>query len=136
MAQTRLTLVSDIDQAWPKAAPFLLPAIELGDEMTPDQVRDAIKRGDMQLAVFERGESYLAMVTDGVTHGNGRRVMRIVFAGGHGVDDLLPEGMQMMHRAAKSSGCNAIELTGRDGWQKKLADYGFRKVATVMECRL
>ena len=60
MAQTRLTLVSDIDQAWPKAAPFLLPAIELGDEMTPDQVRDAIKRGDMQLAVFERGESYLA----------------------------------------------------------------------------
>lgn len=138
MAETRLTLVDpeNIDDAWLKAAPFLLPAIQMGDELTPEQVRDGIANGDMQLAVFENDSAYLAMVTDGVTYPNERKTMRILHAGGHGLDAVLPDGMAMIQAAAKASGCHAVELIGRDGWLKKLADYGFRKKAIWMECEL
>lgn len=138
MAETRLTLVDpeNIDEAWLKAAPFLLPAIQMGDELTPEQVRDGIASGDMQLAVFENGSAYLAMVTDGVTYPNGRKTMRILHAGGRGLDAVLADGMAMIQGAARASGCCAVELIGRDGWLKKLADYGFRKKAIWMECEI
>jgi len=138
MAETRLTLVDpeNMEEAWLKAAPFLLPAIQIGDELTSEQVRYGIASGDMQLAVFENGSAYLALVTDGVIYPNGRKTMRILHAGGRGLDAVLAEGMAMIQTAAKASGCCAVELIGRDGWLKKLADYGFRKKAIWMECDL
>ncbi len=138
MAETRLTLVDpeNMEESWLKAAPFLLPAIQMGDELTPEQVRDGIASGDMQLAVFENGSAYLALVTDGVTYPNGRKTMRILHAGGCGLDAVLADGMAMIQEAAKRSGCCAVELIGRDGWLKKLAAYGFRKKAIWMECDL
>ena len=57
---------------------FLLPAIEMGDEFTPDQVLSEIESGSMQLVTFENGKAYGAVVTDGVTRGNGKKVMRII----------------------------------------------------------
>ena len=138
MAETRLTLVDpeNIEDAWRKAAPFLLPAIQMGDEYDPEQVLQAIRAGEMQLAEFDNHNAYLAMVTDGITHQNGRKTMRIIFAGGYGLDTVLPDGMRMIQEAARRSGCHSVELIGRDGWQRKLADYGFRKKAIWMECEL
>jgi hypothetical protein len=138
MAETRVMLAkrSEAKQSWIEAAPFLLPAIEMGDEFTPDQVLSEIESGSMQLVTFENGKAYGAVVTDGVTRGNGKKVMRIIFAGGTGMDVLLDDIVSTLKQAAQSSGCNAIEFIGRDGWLKTLAAYGFRKKAIFMEFQL
>lgn len=138
MAETRLRLssIDGIDEAWERSAPFLLSAIRMGDEYEPEHVLKAIRAGEMQLAEFDSHNAYLAMVTDGITNANGKKTMRIIFAGGYGLNAVLPDGMRMIQEAAKRSGCNSIELIGRDGWLKKLADYGFRKKAIWMECDL
>lgn len=105
----------------------------MGDEFTPDQVLSEIESGSMQLVTFENGKAYGAVVTDGVTRGNGKKVMRIIFAGGKGMSILLDDIVSTLKRAAQSSGCNAIEFIGRDGWLKTLAVYGFCKKAIFME---
>ena len=66
--------IHDIDQA-AKSCALFIASIEARRRDDAEQVRDAIKRGDMQLVVFERGSTHLALVTDGVTHGNGKKVM-------------------------------------------------------------
>ena len=90
----------------------------------------------MQLVIFEHESAYGALVTDGVTRPNGKRVMRVIFAGGIGMDVLLDSIIAALKAAASASGFNTIELIGRDGWLKTLADYGFRKTAILMECQI
>lgn len=136
MALPRLVAPSEAREAWQKAAPFLLPAISQGDEFTPEQVLSAIEDGEMQLVIFEHESAYGAVVTDGVTRPNGKRVMRVIFAGGIGMDVLLDSIIAALKAAASASGFNTIELIGRDGWLKTLADYGFRKTAILMECQI
>lgn len=136
MALPRVVQPIEAKEAWQKAAPFLLSAIKQGDEFTPEQVLVAIESGDMQLAVFEQDWAYGALVTDGVTRPNGKKVMRVIFAGGIGLDVLLDSVIAALKAAASASGFNTIELIGRDGWLKTLADYGFRKTAILMECQI
>lgn len=136
MALPWLVKPSEAREAWQKAAPFLLPAISQGDEFTPEQVLSAIEDGEMQLVIFEHESAYGAVVTDGVTRPNGKKAMRVIFAGGIGMGVLLDSIIAALKAAASASGFNTIELIGRDGWLKTLADYGFRKTAILMECQI
>ena len=136
MALPRLVKPDEVQEAWIKAAPFLLPAITRGDEFTPEQVLSAIESGEMQLVIFEQGHAFGAIVTDGVARPNGQKVMRVIFAGGIGMDVLRDSVVAAIKSAAVASGFNKIELIGRDGWLKTLADYGFRKTAILMECQI
>lgn len=59
----------------------------------------------------------------------------VVLVGGSFLDHLLPF-IHILKMWAKESGCDRILSYSRDGWLKKAAPYGFKKLRTLIGCSL
>ena len=59
----------------------------------------------------------------------------VLLVGGSFLDDLLPF-INILKLWAKESGCGRILSYSRDGWIKKAAPFGFKKLRTLISCSL
>ena len=109
-----------------RCAPWLQAAIDKGwNTHTLDDVRRMVAEGKAHLWPAARG----AMVTEVVNFPQ-RRVMNIFLAGGE-LDQLLDMEADAT-RWCKTWGATGAMLHGRKGWEKVLAERGYRHLYTVL----
>ena len=130
-------LSTHIDKVWDKVLPFLQEAINYSDgEYSLGSVYKALKELDMQLwVVFDgRGEIVTACVTTVVIYPL-KKVMWLLFCGGVEMNNWLDK-IEVIKQFAKDKGCHDIKIHGREGWTKKLATFGAKRICTVYKIGL
>jgi hypothetical protein len=121
-----MTIVSVPLTEFDRCVPWLDAAINKGwGTHTIEDVRQQVLDGTAQLWPAPRG----AMVTEVVTFPR-RKVMNIFLAGGD-LDQLL-EMETDATEWCKGWGATGVMLHGRKGWEKVLAERGYRHLYTVL----
>jgi hypothetical protein len=97
-----------------------------GGTHTFEDVEQGIYEKRLQLWPAERG----CAVTEIVVYPR-IKVLHVFLAGGE-MDQII----DMINSAvewSKAQGCTSMTISGRHGWQKVLAEYGFKPVMTVLK---
>ena len=122
---------ADIEEVWPSIVHYVRKTLEYCDgKYTLASIKQALLDKEMQLWIASQGVNILSYaITQIVVYPTHKRVC-VPFVGGiemvkwiHFLNELREWG--------RYHGCKAIEGYGRPGWEKALADYGYRKVQTV-----
>ena len=117
---------------WDVARDYLQPAIERNrGEFELEDIYNLIRDQKMQLWGLHDGALKAVMVTEIVCYPRLKR-LRVVLIGGHEMDKWLPVVMESLDRFKEQTGCDGIELLGRRGWVKQLAEYGYQEYETVV----
>jgi len=104
-------------------AHLLQPAVDAGYAgLTLDDYKERVMLGDMQLWV---GDAY-AGVTEVLNYPNSRVVL-VHLAGGE-LEPIIAADSELVE-FAKLVGATGIEIIGRRGWVRALADRGYREAA-------
>lgn len=117
-----------LDQAWKYAVPWLEKANFRGNSRYPldDCMRD-IEAGKKQLFRLVDGKNFAWLVIGCVENSENRTC--IVYAlGGDGALDMLPEIVGACEDYARHNGCQYITCSGRAGWIRELAKYGWNEL--------
>ena len=109
----------DFDSAWP----LLERAVQMGDGIQKEEVRQALHTGEFSF--FSRENSAAIVAADGDT-------LRIGLAGGD-IYELL-EIETEIEIYARSEGFERLEIMGRPGWERVLE--GYEKVAVLLRKEL
>lgn len=81
---------------------------------------DCLMTGEMQL--WQAPQS--ALVTRIINY-DAERVLELFVGAGEGIERYLGEGLDLIADYAREQGCDSMELWGRKGWIRMLADHGF-----------
>ena len=120
-----------IDGYWPLVAPHLARAVERSKETTTTDLFWMCKNDEASLwVVEEQGSVASAFVAECLTFPTEHKVMRITYGGGDGLMDAMKILMPEFEAAAKSLGCDMVEIHGRRGWRRVFPD--FRESAIVL----
>lgn len=138
--QLRFTGVQSdmVKETWPAVRGMIKRGLVMESELyRPIDILDNLVKKKMQLWVAidpEEKEIMAAMVTQLSIYPKGVACW-IVLVGGSGMNDWVGF-MKVIKLWAKSKGCNRILSFSRDGWIRKLAPYGFKKLRTLIGCDL
>lgn len=116
--------------AWPGVAGMVRAAMKRADLGSFELIRKAVLRGEALLwLAIESGEISACCVTQlAVTEW--RKVCELVACGGSEMDRWLWM-LGTIEKYAKAEGCDAVRITGRNGWARVLPDY--RPFRVVLE---
>ena len=88
--------------------------------------------GDLHIwGAGDTTEFQLLLITRVVEYPHAK-ILRIEYAYGKNLDDLISHLDSMMSLCAKAYNCDQITFVGREGWKKKLIPYGFSVTGIVM----
>jgi hypothetical protein len=120
---------------WPRVSGLIQLALDEGwGEMNLGDVWEHLQSGNMQMLVALDEEKILAALVTQVVDYTRRRALRVVFAGGEGLDQWVGEVDEMLVKGAKAIGANGIEICGRAGWARALRGLDYRpKYTTVVK---
>ncbi len=96
------------------------------EEMTLEDIKLDLDRGDMQLFVVCIPNEIVALVTTEIVEYPQHSALNICHCAGDHLEAWI-ELEPMLVEHAKRNNCKAIELRGRKGWVKKLQDYNYRE---------
>lgn len=127
-----------LDNCWIDAGRFLRRATDRSHgRFDIFSLRRQIEAGASHLWIlFQGDDEMLLAATTEIAFYPLRKNLSVTFMGGddsglwYDYRDLIVEVFEDFARANE---CDGIELTGRDGWLKVLAKFGFEKVFTVVE---
>ena len=112
----------DVPYIWDK----ILPYIELSQtdekELSPDDFLDSLVGGEMQLWVVVEEKEVIACMISRFANYPQKKVFRIVFVGGEGMEKWL-EFLPIIEDFALMNGCTFIEVWGRKAWLRILKDW-------------
>ena len=114
---------------WSEVEPFVIRALAY-DEMnstSTGKLRDQVSTGFARVLVCSDDDKLIS-ATIVQLHKNvlDERILHVVATAGQDGDDWFPilfEGLKDMARAEE---CDAITMSGRPGWARKLTRYGFK----------
>lgn len=124
-----------VAQIWPKISGLIYVAMKKGNFSAFAPVKDAVLNGNALLWLVWDGVSpnaEAAVVTQ-LNETEWRRVCTIVACGGMRMKRWIGL-IKPIEDFAKSCGCSAVRIIGRDGWSRVLTDY--RPKRLVMEKEL
>lgn len=116
---------------WPRVRPFVDRALShAGGRYAPDDVLAALLRAQMQLwtAISENGIEAV-LVTEIIDYPRRRRC-NLFLSAGNALEACL-EHLPAIEAWARAQGCDAIEASGRPGWERVLP--GFRRTHVMLE---
>ena len=121
--------------AWPRVADLIQLALDEGwGEMNIGDVWERVQAGLMQVLVVLDDEKILAALVTEVVDYPRRRALRVVFAGGEGMEDWVEEVDQLLLVGAKKVGAQGIEICGRAGWGRALRSLQYKvKYHTIVK---
>lgn len=128
-----------IDHVWPEMEEFVADVIaESRGTLSLEGIKESIRERDMQalVAVDERDEVIGVAITEIRIEMSGLRVFNIVALAGHRFDEWKEEGDRILRQWARSVEAPVVELSGRRGWVRKLANLGWKEEAVVMRLDL
>lgn len=124
---------SMLDRAWDEIKPFIELGLEHAqDELTAIDVYNLIKQHVVVPIVMGYEGEILAVVTLELSEKPNKRIMSLMTAGGTSIDKWLDEFLEIATQLAVEQNCDAIYITGRRGWEKKLKRYGYNYAYTVL----
>lgn len=116
-----------VDTVWRLAEGHLKRAIEhSGGVVTLDDHRKGVTDGAKQLWIIWDGSCRAAVVTQIINN-----VCFIWALGGEGMKDWL-HLLDELEGWARRQGCTGMQLWGRPGWIKALAEYGYDRKLVIM----
>jgi len=109
------------------AMAFLSPAIaQSSGRESEESVLDHIIKGECQLwMMFNDKEEPIGAATTRVEQYPHCKMLAGMFVGGEDVDQWSGEFLENLERFAKLNSCAGVEFTGRPGWQRYLAKFGW-----------
>lgn len=116
-----------IEEAWPLAQRFLIPAILMSGGRTGeiDIYEDCVDgHSHLWLAIGEDGLCYGAAVTAFGQYPN-LKVLQVQWLGAIDLESTMAVALKTWEKFAVETGCARIEFTGRRGWKKVLQPFGF-----------
>jgi hypothetical protein len=113
--------------AWRDIAPLLAPAIAMSEgRHTLATTLERIQDRDMRAVVaLKDSRPVMACVTQIALY-PAQRWLQVPFCGGHGMHDWLGPIVEELDAQAYDAACVGIEISGRGGWKRVLARYGYR----------
>ncbi len=122
----------ELEIFWYEALDLLRPALDLNGNYSAHSLKRALDKGDLQLWCHFGGEAMnMAVVTELADYAK-RRVCLILLIGGSEMDEWLKH-LATIESWAKGNGAQAIQLEGRNGWERVLPDYSRRAVVLQKE---
>lgn len=125
-----------LEQAWPHASKWIAKANLRGSSTYPleDMKRDILDGKKLLLRCVD-GESFVWLVLGCVENSENRTA--IVYAcGGKGLMGMLDDVVALCEAYAVSNGCEYITCSGRSGWVRALAKYGWNELSRTCGRRL
>lgn len=125
-----------IDDVWNDVAPMIADVARRGGNCwTVDSIRERLIAGTMQLWVATVGERFGGIVVTDVHPSSAGKTCSMPIIWGDALHEWI-DRLDAIEAWARDAGCVRLEGIGRDGWQKPLAPYGWRKTGIVIEKRL
>jgi len=121
---------AEIDGVDHHLRPFLNEFERMTSLVSADDVLSQAKSADAQLWSYFDGEFRGVMATR-LHRSSLGLVCNIWVCVGFDVLEIVDGVMQEIEQWARSMGCHAIEIVGREGWEKKIS--GFKRKAIVLE---
>ena len=110
---------------------FIELAINKSD-MTYNGIIESVKNNELiMLAIVGDEVEGIVLVRDSYFYDV--HLLEIVGIGGENMSGWLEQGLSKLHELAKSLNIDKIVFSGRDGWLKKLAEFGYEKTHIVMQ---
>lgn len=127
-----------VDMFWHGVKHFIVAALEHGnDESTIEGIYSDLIADRCGLFICTESNEYLcAAILRRFDYPNGKIVMCVSQLGGIGIDEWLNLIYVDLVQVAKSMGATDVYIHGRDGWGKKLKEYGFNKVYTTFAMKV
>ena len=120
-------------KVWPVAGPWVQAALDAVDTMTSaDFILERIEARDMQLwLVLADNTPVAAFTTEIVVYEKGKMLTAFSLAG-DGMDVWLPAVLETLAAFARANDCRGVQCSGREGWARKLAAFGWTKASVNM----
>ena len=118
----------EIDDVWPRIEKWVSDACEYTDVIDAQDVLNAIRERRMQCFLADDKGVF---VTEVQMYPR-KKVLRVVSLGGSDLDSWLPDVTNLLDDWAREIGAK-VECTGRKGWVRKLAQYGWREASVTCE---
>ena len=113
---------------------FIIKAMGyLEDKWSIDDVMESLKEGKMQgWIIYDKNHGVISgiCITEVIEFPK-EKVLNITGLGGNGVSEWI-HLISGIEEFAHSKGCKAVELYGRPGWKKLLAENGYKKYRVVL----
>lgn len=122
--------------AWPHIAVWVSEALIRGSaDLSPEEIRQHLDRGSMQLWLVWDGKPVGVCITELVDSVRGRACNLVIVAGDKWRNwaHLLAE---VERWAREDWGCVRLSLIGRKGWARRLAGDGWQEVSVTLEKRI
>ena len=124
----------DVDAVRAWLDPFLAQFEEKTFLVSADDVIRQAKSRDCQLWSYHDGQDFRGVVATRIHQTSLGCLCSIWVCIGVNAEELMQGMHGEIERWARSIGCYAIEIVGREGWQRKLP--GYTRKAIVLEKRL
>lgn len=121
----------DIDEVSYWVRPFLEEFERKTFLVSADDVLEQARNADAQLWSYFDGTSFRGVMATRIHKTSLGLMCNIWVCVGLDALELVEGSLQEVENWAKEIGCYAIEIVGREGWQKKVP--GFTKKAIVLE---
>lgn len=122
---------ADVDAVRPWLEPFLADFARKTCLVGPEDVISQAKNRDCQLWSYHDGEKFRGVVATRIHQTTVGRMCSLWVCIGLDAEELMLGVHGEIEMWARAIGCYAMEIVGREGWQKKLP--GYTRKAVVLE---
>ena len=136
--KVNLILPDQIDEIWPDAEPLIAKAVEYcRGETNIEHVRDSLVEGTTKLLAVsdEEGVLIAGIILSMIIYPE-KKVCLVSFAGGTRMEDWADQTLPIAEKIAFEAGAGSLRISGRKGWLRKFAKYGYQEYSTVIEKQL
>jgi hypothetical protein len=126
-----------ISYYWPTIEPLVQLALsEAHGELESADVYERLCDQRMQALVAVDGDRIIAVLVTEIVQYPRKVALRVVLAGGEGLDRWVHAAHEMLLQGARSIGAKTLEMHGRKGWQRALRVVGWEPSYYSMICEV
>ena len=131
--KVELLIPERFEHYWPQIQEMMKRVPHTWEHLTLDSVYSRAMRSSLQVwGVGDAKQINMVLFTQIACHAS-KNVLEVIWAGGNGVLGPVNEVVDAtLERFAWSQNCVDIDVIGREGWERYLSPYGFKKVAVIM----
>lgn len=118
--------IEDVERFWP---PKVLERAfaRSGGIYTEEAVLERLRKGEWQLWMGFRGSvAEMALLTAVMERDDGKRACHLMMAGGQNAAEWLEVAANALEKWMAGNGCVEVMCSGRLGWKRELARFGFK----------
>ena len=121
----------NVEVWWSLVQEYLITALEHGlGEYSIEDIKESCKSKDMQLWVKMDREVQGAFVTKIAKYPQ-KNLLCVILLGGDKFQEWRDEADALLNAFGKEHNCEYIELFGRKGWKKMLADIDYNEITRL-----